>query len=220
MNKPSLLTILIIALSGCASYPDTLSDSSKSLPSKSSNISPALSQYGNQESHEAVINNEIPVEARVEDETDYEGEGMTAFKVVEALKCQAVPKSSTCKSAAPMEVVPYQITFENNKAALTTRGKVALKKLATEMTKVQNLLKQYSLMIAGHTDSRGRADYNRWLSEKRAETVRNYLSKELGISPNRFIVQGYGKNKLIYSPDDTPQKRAKNRRVEFKLLVD
>jgi len=219
MNKPSLLTILVIALSGCASYPDTSSHSSYPLSSKSSDVSPALSQNGSQENHEDVINNKIPVEAQVEDETDYEGEGMTAFKVVEALKCQAKPKPSTCKSA-PMPVVPYRITFENNKAALTTGGKAALKKLAAEMTKAQNLLKQYSLMIAGHTDSRGRADYNRWLSGKRAETVRNYLSKELGIPSNRFIVRGYGKDDLIYDPDNTPQKRAKNRRVEFKLLVE
>ena len=67
--------------------------------------------------------------------------------------------------------------------------------------------------IQGHTDSRGTVSYNRSLSENRAEAVMEYLVKN-GIEQNRLRVKGFGDSNPVAS-NDTPQGRARNRRVEL-----
>ncbi len=72
------------------------------------------------------------------------------------------------------------------------------------------------LEIQGHTDNTGSFKYNMKLSKKRAKAVMNYLV-ERGISPSRLIAKGYGYTMPVAS-NDTPEGRAKNRRVELKPL--
>ncbi|MCI5055256.1 MAG: OmpA family protein [Flavobacteriales bacterium] len=77
--------------------------------------------------------------------------------------------------------------------------------------------------ISAHTDNHGSADYNQKLSQKRAESVVNYLIKHDHISPNRLKARGYGESRPIADnnlPDGTdyPDGRAKNRRTEFKVV--
>lgn len=75
-------------------------------------------------------------------------------------------------------------------------------------------LAEASIMIAGYTDSKGRDDYNRKLSAKRAEAVANYLTSKHGIESARLTVKAYGKDSAIAS-NSTEEGRAQNRRVEF-----
>ena len=70
--------------------------------------------------------------------------------------------------------------------------------------------------ISGHTDNRGRLEYNMKLSQKRALAVKRYLVKK-GISPDRLVARGYGPTKPIAS-NDTEEGRRRNRRVEVKVL--
>ncbi len=70
--------------------------------------------------------------------------------------------------------------------------------------------------IAGHTDNIGSREFNLSLSQKRAENVANYLISK-GISRDRIVAKGYGFDKPIAS-NDTEEGRAKNRRVEFKII--
>ena len=70
--------------------------------------------------------------------------------------------------------------------------------------------------VQGHTDNRGTAVYNKRLSEKRAESVMKYFIKN-GIEPERLSSSGYGLTIPIF-PNDTPENRAGNRRVELKPL--
>lgn len=70
--------------------------------------------------------------------------------------------------------------------------------------------------ISAHTDNVGAAKYNMSLSEKRAESVVNYLV-ENGISPERLFPKGYGMTKPLV-PNDSEENRAQNRRVEFMLV--
>jgi outer membrane protein OmpA-like peptidoglycan-associated protein len=56
------------------------------------------------------------------------------------------------------------------------------------------------------------------LSKKRAEAVKAYLVSQ-GIDATRFITQYYGETKPI-APNDTPEGRQKNRRVEMKVVFD
>lgn len=68
--------------------------------------------------------------------------------------------------------------------------------------------------VEGHTDSTGSEAYNQTLSEKRAQAVADYLVNNAGVSRGNLSVVGYGELKPAYS-NDTPEGRAKNRRVQF-----
>ena len=69
--------------------------------------------------------------------------------------------------------------------------------------------------VAGYTDDRGNADYNRGLSERRARSVRNAL-EERGVPREQMTVAGYGEDDPIAS-NDTAEGRAANRRVVLRL---
>lgn len=88
------------------------------------------------------------------------------------------------------------------------------------MLKYQDLL----VRVEGHTDSKGSDSYNMVLSERRAKEAQSYIVSK-GISEERVIAKGFGETTPIApnaNPDgsDNPEGRAKNRRVEFKLLND
>ena len=70
--------------------------------------------------------------------------------------------------------------------------------------------------IAGHTDQRGDAEYNRMLSEERAKAVREYLVEHGNIRPARLDARGYGATELLVE-EDTDEAHAQNRRVEFRI---
>ena len=71
--------------------------------------------------------------------------------------------------------------------------------------------------IGGHTDSLGSAKANLKISEKRAESVKKYLMDKFNIASDRMVVKGYGSSKPI-ADNSTKEGRAKNRRVEFRIL--
>jgi outer membrane protein OmpA-like peptidoglycan-associated protein len=71
--------------------------------------------------------------------------------------------------------------------------------------------------IEGHTDSVGSAQVNRSLSERRANSVTNYLIKQ-GIEPDRLEAVGYGPDRPI-AANQTLEGRAANRRVEFVITA-
>jgi outer membrane protein OmpA-like peptidoglycan-associated protein len=84
------------------------------------------------------------------------------------------------------------------------------------LAKVSGIVLAYSglrLAVEGHTDSIGSDEYNRKLSEQRAEAVRNYLVQQ-GISSDSITASGFGKSEPVAS-NDTPEGRQQNRRVEL-----
>jgi outer membrane protein OmpA-like peptidoglycan-associated protein len=94
-----------------------------------------------------------------------------------------------------------------------------------QLDEVANVLKKdptARLQISGHSDSKGTSAYNLQLSERRANSVRNYFIIN-GISPERLVVQGNGENipaapNTLENGEDNPQGRSLNRRVELLLL--
>jgi len=71
--------------------------------------------------------------------------------------------------------------------------------------------------IGGHTDSSGSEKANLKISEKRALSAKKYLQDKFNISSDRMITKGYGSSKPI-ADNKTNEGRAKNRRVEFKII--
>jgi len=71
--------------------------------------------------------------------------------------------------------------------------------------------------VEGHTDSRGRAEYNMGLSKRRAASVVRYLVREGNVSPDRLVSEGYGETQPLVPNATTEEEMAKNRRVEFQF---
>jgi len=79
-----------------------------------------------------------------------------------------------------------------------------------------NTYPEVKLEIRGHTDSQGPAAFNLQLSQKRADSVRQYLING-GIAANRVTALGVGEEEPI-SSNGNAEGRAQNRRIEFKRL--
>ena len=87
------------------------------------------------------------------------------------------------------------------------------------LDKAVAVLKEHATVrieIAGHTDNAGTPEANRTLSQQRADAVRQYFIDK-GIDGARLTAVGFGPDKPI-ADNATPAGRAKNRRVEFRLL--
>ena len=88
-----------------------------------------------------------------------------------------------------------------------------------ELDRVVKLLEEnpaIEIEMSAHTDSYGSDEYNFKLSDNRARSVMEYIISK-GISPSRITSHGYGETKPV-APNDTPENRQLNRRVEFKIL--
>jgi outer membrane protein OmpA-like peptidoglycan-associated protein len=72
-------------------------------------------------------------------------------------------------------------------------------------------LKGSTFVVAGHTDAVGGEEYNQGLSERRAETIKRYLSEKYGINGTDLVAVGYGKSK---PKDPTAPMDPINRRVQ------
>ena len=107
--------------------------------------------------------------------------------------------------------MPSSVTFGFDSSELTMSARNALNDVASILTQYTDT----RVNIAGHTDSTGNADYNQRLSERRAESVGNYLA-QAGVSRNRLYMTGYGPSQPVAS-NATEEGRAQNRRVEITL---
>ncbi len=103
------------------------------------------------------------------------------------------------------------LQFETGKSVIKAYSYDSLDELAALMVKRPEL----TLILSGHTDNVGKPASNKVLSLKRAQAVKNYLM-DAGVDGSRIAAVGYGSTKPIAS-NKTPQGRAKNRRVEFKV---
>jgi outer membrane protein OmpA-like peptidoglycan-associated protein len=103
--------------------------------------------------------------------------------------------------------ITRQVDFAFDSAELTEAGKATLDELADSL----NRLKFVSGTVEGHTDSEGTEAYNLGLSERRAQTVADYLQAK-GVASGRLAAQGSGESKPV-ADNATAEGRAQNRRV-------
>lgn len=102
------------------------------------------------------------------------------------------------------------VHFEYNQATIQSRSYSLLDKVARILVSHKEI-RQVS--IEGHTSSEGPADYNRSLSQRRAEAVRTYLTGK-GVEPERMVAKGFGEDRPVAS-NATEAGRKANRRVDF-----
>jgi OOP family OmpA-OmpF porin len=109
------------------------------------------------------------------------------------------------------QIVAADVIFKSNSANLTKNSYPAIKELADSLKTNPDL----NLLIEGHTDNQGGAEYNMKLSEERANTVKNQLI-QFGIPDKRIEVKAFGDSQPVGS-NKTTDGRALNRRVVFKF---
>lgn len=109
------------------------------------------------------------------------------------------------------------VYFDLNSSVLTQPSKGILNSLAVILEEIPTL----ELKITSHTDSRGASKYNDWLSERRVQSTKNYLSSK-GVDASRLSTESYGERQLLNECSDgtyCPEEKHKvNRRSEFLVL--
>lgn len=112
----------------------------------------------------------------------------------------------------PQKITLQDVHFNTGEATLREGSYEALAHLERALKKNEGM----KVEIAGHTDSQGDEASNQELSEKRAQSVVDYLVEQ-GIEKSRLKARGYGERQPVAS-NDTEEGRQKNRRTEVRIL--
>ena len=120
------------------------------------------------------------------------------------------PEDDVVKMDVP--IVLEGVTFATGKANLTSESEIILQSAFETLETNGNIIVE----ISGHTDDVGSDSNNQKLSQRRADSVRFWLINK-GIAPDRIIAKGYGEE-FPRVPNDSPDNRKINRRIEFKRI--
>jgi len=105
--------------------------------------------------------------------------------------------------------IDLEITFDYNSADISAKSLPAVQALGKALSNPD--LKGSTFIVAGHTDAAGSESYNQELSERRADSIKRYLTEKFGIAGTDLVTVGYGKSKLKDSNVPTAEV---NRRVQ------
>ncbi|MEM7768575.1 MAG: OmpA family protein [Pseudomonadota bacterium] len=118
-----------------------------------------------------------------------------------------------CEEAFASVLATNRVVFETGSAAISRESGETLDKI---MAVAGRCAPSLIFELGGHTDSQGARVSNILLSQARAQAVANYMA-DAGFSSDRLAVVGYGPDQPV-SDNTTPEGRAANRRLEFKVL--
>lgn len=110
------------------------------------------------------------------------------------------------------EITIPNIYYDFDKFDLKDESKKELDKLATILLETPRV----EIVINSHTDEQGTDEYNFKLSEKRSQSVVNYLIQK-GVESNRLQAKGYGESQPLIKNASTENEHAKNRRTTFQV---
>ena len=96
--------------------------------------------------------------------------------------------------AASKPKIDLEIRFDYNSADISKGSVQAVAELGKALSNAS--LKGSTFVVAGHTDAIGGEAYNQDLSERRADTIKKYLTEKYGIAGSDLVTVGYGKTKL------------------------
>ncbi|WP_242347115.1 OmpA family protein [Anaeromyxobacter terrae] len=116
-----------------------------------------------------------------------------------------------------------QCSFKTDTDVLEPGCDAKMKRLSNALIDAKKQLngagvKNFKFVVSGHTDSSGNAKHNDELSAKRAAVVERELVAR-GVPKEEIESVGMGSKKLLVKPDDTPAKKAKNRRYEIQVKL-
>jgi OmpA-OmpF porin, OOP family len=112
-------------------------------------------------------------------------------------------------------VAETSVKFGFNKDVLTNQSKESLDQMANSIAST----KGYIITLEGSTDSVGSAEYNYDLSQRRANSVIQYLASKYNVPAHKIYVIGLGKDKPVET-NKTREGRADNRRVDVRLMTN
>ncbi|BBU31709.1 membrane protein [Burkholderia sp. THE68] len=131
------------------------------------------------------------------------------------------PLNAAIATYQPPPPPPAVITLDS--MSLFDSGRAQLKPGSTRtLVEAVEMIRAHPgkrILVAGYTDNAGNAASNLKLSSARAAALRDWLIEASGIAATQFAIQGYGDTRPI-AGNDTPEGRAKNRRVEITLVPD
>lgn len=148
----------------------------------------------------------VPEPIEVKEEPIETVEEKPCYTLEEIMELLGKGESITGKTICAIDV----INFEFDKSTIKKESYPYLDKIVRLMKNMP-----IHVVVRGHTDNVGNADYNMELSKKRAEAVYNYLL-DAGVEKSHLSYEYYGMTRPI-STNDTPEGRLMNRRVEFEI---
>ncbi len=138
----------------------------------------------------------------------------SAEAVREKLRQQLNSVLATSETARGLIVNMSDVLFNTGEYTLKPAAQISLAKVAGILLAYPGL----EVQVEGYTDSVGSDTYNQTLSDKRAETVKNFLVAQ-GVAPNSVTSQGFGKNDPV-ADNSTAAGRSLNRRVNMVVSGD
>jgi len=142
---------------------------------------------------------------------------------IEAARAEAAKRKNEVETAA---ITPE--ACETRFSVISTTGAIFFRTGSAELTHdsdpllasvadIANRCPSVRVQVTGHTDNVGNRDANQALSLQRAKSVANFLTQR-GMAASRIDTQGFGDSRPVV-PNDVEANRAKNRRIEFKVLA-
>ncbi len=141
--------------------------------------------------------------------------GQVKARAVSDIELSAVkkPKNPLVEVTAGEIRIKQQIQFAVDSATILPESFGLMTEIADTLLRNGRIRR---VEIQGHTDNTGSADHNKLLSDQRANSVRDWLTSH-GIRGDRLTAIGYGQERPLV-PNVTAAMRAKNRRVQFKII--
>jgi outer membrane protein OmpA-like peptidoglycan-associated protein len=102
-------------------------------------------------------------------------------------------REEVAQLAATKPKIDLEIHFDYNSADISRNSVQAVQELGKALS--DPTLKGSTFVVAGHTDAIGSEEYNQGLSERRADTIKRYLTEKFGINGSDLVTVGYGKTK-------------------------
>ncbi len=141
------------------------------------------------------------------------GAGVGAYMDAQEEKLANIPGTTVERVGEDMLLVRFEsdVLFSVNSATLSSQSRSALNEAAAVFVDFPKT----AVVSQGHTDSSGSEEYNQALSERRSQSVANYLIAH-GLDDSRIVSLGYGEGHPIAS-NDNANGRSLNRRVDLLL---
>lgn len=205
---PSLSALMLgLALSGPAVAQSALTETAPGTETQQTTLPEQAAQPTEQATEQSLGQTDLSSTAIIRELAPFQGGNPGARVTVET------PRGVVVTNAA--RAVDLTVFFAYDSARLLPEALAQLDALGNALNSSE--LRGHQFLIAGHTDARGSAAYNRDLSVRRAISVAEYLVRYHRIAPGRLVAHGWGESRLRVPSD--PGSGA-NRRVEVSLIVE